>query len=170
MAVQTYCVRSDIEAVMGVEGVIACIDDDQDGSESLLEASYVTACIERAAVRINGLVQYQYVLSQLVGNDYLKQVNVYLAILYLRTRRNNAPDPFIEQMVEQYMRELNEIRWGRFRIPGQLPSFDSRPTVSTFKPELKNTVNPVRVVRAESTGPEPQPGITRNTSDETGIF
>lgn len=165
MPVQTYCVRDDIEHLMGAAGVVACIDDDEDGIETGDETLHVTWAIERGANLLNSYLIYQYVLSELAGNDWLKDQNVLLAQYYLRMRRNNTPDQHIVDQVNELKNILLDIRWGRWKVPGQLPSFDTTPSVSSLKVEMGLRVNQVRVVPEESTGDAPEGSATRNTSN-----
>ena len=169
MAVQTYCTRTEIEDILGIPGVLACLDDDESGiEESSPESAYLTSCIERGAIEINGQITYQYTLASVASNDWLKWCNAYLAAYYLKTRRGNTCDEGIVDQVVEYRKLLNEIRWGRFSLAGQLPSFSGAPSVSTFKPELMKVSNPIRVVEEESTGGTPGPGISRNNANVPG--
>jgi hypothetical protein len=166
MPVQTYCSQSDIESLIGVEGVVASVDDSENGANASPETTYITDAIERGAVEINGLIIYQYRLADVASNAWLKWANAWLAAYHLRMRRGNEPEPGIAAEVQEIRRILNEIRWGRFQLSGQLPSFNVRPTVSTLTPELWRTDNPIRVDVDESVGGTPPDGIKRNTSGQ----
>lgn len=153
---QTYCVRADIESILGVAGVLACIDDDGDGTESAAETLHITNAIERAAVEMNSNLGKQYhPLTALADNDWCKWCNAYLAAEKLTARRSNPPPPSVIEAAQQYRADLLDARWGRFQVPDQAPSFDHTCTVSNFQPELGKTIAPIRVDRDESTGAEP---------------
>lgn len=153
---QTYCVRADVESIVGTSAVLSCIDDDMDGAESATETTYVTDAIERAAVEMNGKLRNQYLpLSDLSGNDWCKWCNAYLALDYLYERRGNpAPNSVLERC-QKYRDNLEDAAWGRFEVPEQIPSAEHIPTVTNFHPEIGRIRSPIRVSDTESTGSPP---------------
>ena len=166
---QTYCVRADVESILGVAGVLACIDDNQDGAEAAGETTEVTNAIERAAVEMNSSLRNQYVLSELADNDWCKWCNAYLAAYYLTNRKNNPPSASVADEIIRFRDQLGEARWGRFQVPEQAPSFQHTPTVSNFNVELQKLDTPIRVVTEESTGSAPtNPNIKRETAFNPG--
>lgn len=165
---QIYSTRADTESIMGLAGVLACIDDDGDGVESAEETQYEVDARERAAVEMNGSLRNQYTLSELATNDWCKWCNAYLACDYLASRRNNPPAPSVLSKVEMYRNNLEEAKWGRFQIPEQAPSFEHIMTVSNFTPELGKVDNPIRVVVEESTGASPGGNRKRNVAKQGG--
>ena len=169
MAVQIYCDEDDIKAIIGEYGVSAAVDDDEDGAVAAPEDTYVGAAIERGAVEMNTYLRYQYSLTALATNEWCKWANATLAAYYIRTRRNNPAEQSLIDQVADIRRMLIEIRWGRLAIPGQVPAYDYRPTVSNFRPEIARKANPIRVVKDESTGPDPAAGVDRETSHQPGI-
>lgn len=152
---QSYCVRADIESILGVAGVAACIDDGQEGAESVADAAEVTQAIERAAVEMNSALRNQYKLTDIADNDWCKWCNAYLAAYYLTNRKNNAVSASIADEVTRFRDQLSEARWGRFQLPEQAPSFDHTPSVSNFNPEIRKFNHPIRVIEEESTGGTP---------------
>ena len=169
MSVQTYCSTDDVKAIIGEAAYNACLDDDQDGVLSGTESGYATSAIERAAVELNSSLRHQYVLSQLATNEWCKWANAELAAFYLRSRRNNPVEQSHADAVVQIRTELLEMRWGRQQLPQQSPSFEHIPTVSNFTPEIGKYVNPIRVVREESTGVDPVGGRKRNVANLGGF-
>lgn len=155
MTIQTYCTRDELEDIAGELGVLAAIDDADDGVESVQETSYITSAIERAANKINGYVRQQYVLADVAANDWLKEANATVAVFMLRTRRGNPAESSVEEAYQDVLATLEEIRWGRQRLPNQVPSFNHLPTVSSMQVQLNNTTSPVTVNVAQSTGPNP---------------
>lgn len=148
--------------------MLACIDDDQDGVESVAESAYVTDAITRAAVEMNGKLRQQYTLSELSANDWCKWCNAYLAAWYLGARRNNPPAPSVISVVDMYREQLELASWGRFQLPEQAPSFEHIPAVSNFAPELGKVSNPIRVITEESTGAVPGGNRKRNVARQAG--
>jgi hypothetical protein len=166
----TYATRLNVESIIGAPALLACIDDDQDGVESLEDAAYIDGAIERAAVEMNESLRCQYILSALATNDWCKWCNAYIACWFLFERRANPVPPGIIDAVQTYREKLSEIRWGRFSVPEQSPAFDNRPAVSNFTPELRQRDNPIRVIQEECTGGKPDPTnsstVKRNKSGE----
>lgn len=153
----TYCNRLNIQSLIGQSALLACIDDNVDGVENPEETQYITDCITRAAVEMNEALCKQYVLSDLNNNDWCRWCNAYIAAWFLFERRGNPVPPGIIDAVQTYKDKLAEIRWGRYQVPQANPSFDYRPAVSNFVPELGKYSNPIRVFQDESTGGEPDP-------------
>jgi hypothetical protein len=151
----TYCNRLNIESIIGIPAVLACINDKQDGVESPTDTTRITDAIERAADEMNECLTQQYVLSQLSGSSWCRWCNAYVASWFLFERRGNPVPPGIVDAVQTYREKLEQIRWGRFQVPEVLPSFSARPTVSNFNPELGKFQNPIRVITEESTGDTP---------------
>ncbi len=164
----TYCVRADIESILGEAAVLACIDDDQDGLESATETTFVTGAISRAAVEMNTALENQYILSELTANEWCKWCNAYIAAWHLYARRSNPPPNSIVDSVQAYRELLAEIRWGRIQVPEQNPSREHKPTVSVFKPEIWKTKQPIRVDTDESTGSAPHESIKRPVANIEG--
>lgn len=166
-----YCVKADIEAILGVAGVLALIDDDQDGEASAAELLHVTAAIERAAVEMNTAIENSdYDYADLTSNDWCKQCNATLAAYKLSGRKNNTPSATVVEEYQHFKNCLEELRWGRFRIPEQAPSHETKPTVSNFRPEVNKNHSPIRVVTEESTGSSPADGIKREQAYQPGIW
>jgi hypothetical protein len=155
MATQTYCSISNVEEVLSAQGATAFVDDDETGSRSTAEAAFATTMIEYAAERINMQIGMVYVLSDVVGNGWLKYANAYLAAGNLVQRRGMPLTPSLASQIDQIIEQLGQVVTGALRLPQQNPSFDTLPTVTNFKIDLSNadTATPVHV--AASTGPAP---------------
>lgn len=157
-----YCTRNDVASLIGEAGILACLDDDQDGSLTTGEQRYVTDCINRAAVEMNSALDCQYVLSELSGNDWCRWCNAYISVWHLQSRRANSPSGSVVDAVASYRDLLAEIRFGRFKVPEQAPSFDHLPSVSNFTPELGNPQGPIGVDTEKSTTTAPHTSRKRN--------
>lgn len=166
----TYCVRADIESLVGIPAVLACIDDDHDGVESAGDTLNITAAIERAAVEMNGALDRQYTLADLSDNDWCKWCNANLAAMFLFARRGNPAPSSVIEAAQAYRERLAEIMYGRQQVPEQNPSFEHTPAVSNFKPEIGKYDNPIRVVREESTGAAPNTPHRRNVAGQGGYW
>ena len=164
MAVQTYCVRADIEDIFGTAGVKAHIDDDHSGGESSAETTVVTKVIERAAVRMNQVLDQRYILSELATNDWCKYANATIAVYMLMTRRGNPAPQDVEREFRETMEFLDDVRLGIAKIPQANESFETIPTVSNFEPERGRRSAPIRVATEESTGTAPAGGRKRRTA------
>lgn len=161
----TYCTTDDVEFVISVAGVTACLDDDETGRRSAKASTWLATAIAWSASEINEFAQHQYRTSELLAsNAWLSRANAYMAVEILCKRRSNPVPESIAEEVQKIREKLVSVRWGRTRIPDQLPSADHTPAVSNFRVEPRKYTNPVRVVEAESTGDAPPSRITRHTS------
>lgn len=166
---QTYCEREDIEAILSEAGVLAPIDDDQDGLESASDELHIASMIERAAVEMNAAFRHQYdPLSALASNVWCKWANATLAAYYIRSRKGNQVEGSLQDAAIDIRRMINEIRWGRDSIPDQSPTHEHTATVSNFQPELIKTYAPIRVDTEESTGSSPSSAVKRNVAKLPG--
>ena len=164
MTVQVYCDRDDVESIIGPFATTSAIDIDEDGVESTYESSLVTSAIQRAANRINAKIRHQYVLADVVGNDWLSYANAVLAAYEVRTMSVNPSEGSLIDKVNDILQTLNEIRYGRDQLPDQAPSFDYLPTVSSFKVQLGNPLSPITINVDQSTGSIPVGNRRRVTS------
>lgn len=164
MAVQTYCVRADVEAIISKHGVDAFVDDDQDGLVSTTEESYVTAAIERAATKINFYLQRRYKQADIVSNDWLTFANAVMAACNTSTRRGNPDIASLQAECDDYIGWLEDIQNKQADLPNQTPSADFTATVTNYDVERARGTMPVRVVQAESTGEEPDTSRKRKTA------
>lgn len=164
---QTYCVTADVEFVLSAAGVTACLDDDETGRRSAQADDWIDRAIEIAADKINQKVTRQYKLTDLsASNTWLRDTNAYLAAKALCMRRGNPAPESISGEVQERESMLEQIRWGRDRIPQQRPSADHTPAVSNLTVEPRKAYAPVRVVKPESTGNDPPDGVRRYTSGD----
>ena len=164
MAVQTYCVRADIEEIIGVPAVKAFIDDDHSGGETSGETTVVTKVIERAAVRMNQVLDQRYILSELASNEWCIYANAAIAVYLLMTRRGNPAPQDVEREFRETMEFLDDVRMGIAKIPQANESFETIPTVTNFEVERGRRSAPIRVAPDESTGTVPAGGRKRRTA------
>ncbi len=156
-----YCTVTELQSLMSDAFVTASVDDDEDGVNDAGEDTLVDDAIEQGAVAMNAFLQQRYTLSELTSNDWAKWCNATLAAECITARRGN-PEMFVER-AERYRGWLEDIADGKMPLPEASPTFDSRPTVSTFDVERWRKDAPVRVVKDQSTGPDPAPGVKRRT-------
>lgn len=149
---QTYCTYADLESMLSVAGVLAFIDDSENGTASGAETQYATDAIERAAAKMNADLDEVYILSQLASNVWCKWANATLAIYELSKRRNNPCPASLIDDVKEITERLRDIGMGRARVPEQAPSFDSYPAVTNYAVERGRGIMPVRPRVSESTG------------------
>lgn len=161
---QTYCTQSEVEDILSTAGATAFADDDEGGTLSAGETAYITAMIERAAVRMNAYLTSRYTLSELASNAWCKWCNATLAAYYLVMRRGNPAIESVAVEVGELMDMLTDIKAGRMQVPEQSESFDFLPTVTNFDTKRRKTVMPVRVRTDESTGDTPHSSRKRRTA------
>lgn len=167
----TYCGRTDVEDLLSQAGVLATIDDDENGVESPDESQAVVLAIQRSATRINVKVQRQYVLADVTTNTWLRWANATMAAAMLIMRRSNPLPETWAQDLREINEMLDDVAWGRMNLPEQVPSFDYRGSVTNLRPELYKALSPVRVVVPESTGPQSVDGvIKRPVAGQPGLY
>ena len=160
MATTTYCERTDIDAILSIHGVDQSVDDDHDGNVEAFELAYITTIIERAASRMNSRLENRYTLSDLSSNDWVKFVNASIAAMMLTRRRGNSVPPSLQEEVDEFLADLDEIMAGRQKIPEQAASLDYLPAVSNYDVQ-RGHFPAVRVDTRLSTGSEPNSTLKR---------
>src|SRR5438093_13174295 len=119
---QTYCTRSDIEAIWPPASLVASVDDDGNGTLSATEESYITRAIERAANFINSRLEMRYRLTDLATSTWCRDANAAIAAYWLATRRGAAAPAQLQQQYDAYVAALAEIAAGRLKVPQQAES------------------------------------------------
>ena len=133
---QTYCTRSDIEAIWPPASLVASVDDDGSGTLSATEESYITRAIERAANFLNSRLEMRYRLADLANNTWCRDANAAIAAYWLSTRRGAAAPAQLQQQYDAYGAQLADIASGRMKVPQQSESFATMPGVTNFEIHL----------------------------------
>jgi phage gp36-like protein len=159
MSTQTYCTRTDLEAAWTPAALLAAVDDDSSGTISPAEEAIVTRAIERAANRMNAVLEMRYPLSELAGNTWCRDCNAALAIYLLATRLGEPADDAVQEQYDAYVDDLNHIIAGRRRVPQAAESLEHSPTVSNFVVQPMRDKETIRRVDDLSTGKPPPGGL-----------
>jgi len=133
---QTYCTRSDIEAIWPPANLLASVDDDANGTLSAMEESYITRAIERAANFINAKLELRYKLGDLVASAWCRDANAAIAAFWLATRRGGAAPAQLQQQFDAYTAALSAMAAGWLKVPQVPESFDATPGVTNFEVRL----------------------------------
>ena len=136
MSTQTYCTKSDLEAIWPPADLLASVDDDTSGTLSATEESYIDRAIERAANFLNARLETRYRLTDLTTNTWCRDANAALAAYWLSTRRGDPAPAQLQQQYDAYLATLAEIAVGRMKVPQAAESFDMTPTVTNFNVRL----------------------------------
>src|SRR5437660_1984770 len=129
---QTYCTRSDIEAIWPPANLVASVDDDGNGTLSATEESYITRAIERAANFLNSRLELRYRLLDLAANTWCRDANAAIAAYWLSTRRGAAAPVQLQEQFDAYVAQLAAIAAGTAKVPQQAETFDCQPGLSHF--------------------------------------
>src|SRR5262245_60611511 len=129
---QTYCTKTDIEAIWPPASLLASVDDDTSGTLSPTEEAYITRAIERAANLINSRLAMRYQLVDLAANTWCRDANAAIAAYWLSTRRGLAAPAHLQQQYDAYLAVLDRVVTGHLRVPEAAESFDAGPSVSNF--------------------------------------
>src|SRR5262245_7025159 len=127
---QTYCTKTDIEAIWPPASLLASVDDDTSGTLSPTEDGYITRAIERAANLINSRLAMRYKLADLAANTWCRDANAAIAAYWLSTRRGLAAPAHLQQQYDAYLGVLDRMVTGHLRVPEAAESFDAGPSVS----------------------------------------
>ena len=99
---QTYCTKTDIEAIWPAASLLASVDDDTNGSLSATEEGYITRAIERAANILNARLEVRYRVADLAGNSWCRDANAAIAAYLLSTRRGAAAPDHLQEQYDAY--------------------------------------------------------------------
>lgn len=149
---QTYCTKTDIEAIWPPTSLLESVDDDVSGTLSATELGYITRAIERAANHMNSRLQMRYQLADLATNAWCRDANAAIAAYWLSTRRGAAAPAHLTQQYDAYMLELNEIALGKRKVPEAPESHDMQPSVTNFEARLDERYR--KAQRVEETSSE----------------
>src|SRR5262245_4934525 len=130
---QTYCTKTDIEAIWPPASLLASVDDDTSGTLSPTEEAYITRAIERAANLINSRLAMRYQLVDLAANTWCRDANAAIAAYWLSTRRGLAAPAHLQQQYDAYAAQLAQIAAGFMKVPQQPESFAAVPGVVNFE-------------------------------------
>ena len=152
---QTYCTKSDIEALWDPADLLASVDDDASGTYSATEDGYITRAIERAAGRMNAYLEQRYKLADLAGNAWCRDANAAIAAYLLSIRRGDpAPAP-LQLQYDAYASDLYDISRCRLSVPEATQTLEMIPTVSNFRIDPRQSRAKVRRVSEISSGAPP---------------
>ena len=146
MHMQTYCTKTDIEAIWPPDELLASVDDDASGTLSATEEGYITRAIERAANLINSRLALRYSLAELADNAWCRDANAAIAAFLLATRQGAAAPAHLSEQYDAYLDDLGDIAAGRLRVPEAAESTTPGPSVSNFTIDLAQPVEKVVVV------------------------
>ena len=148
---QTYCTKTDLEALWPPDDLAASVDDDASGTLSATEEGYITRAIERAANLINSRLAQRYTLADLAANSWCRDANAAIAAYLLSTRQGAAAPAHFQEQYDAYLDDLDRIAAGRLRVPESPESHTPGPSVSNFTVDLDEPVRKVVVVDETST-------------------
>ena len=133
---QTYCTKTDIEAIWPPASLLASVDDDASGTLSATEDGYITRAIERAANFINSRLEIRYRLADLAASTWCRDANAAIAAYWLSNRRGAAVPAHLQQQYDAYVATLADIALGKMKVPEARESFDMTPGVVNFQAKL----------------------------------
>ncbi|WP_425616263.1 phage protein Gp36 family protein [Anatilimnocola sp. NA78] len=129
----TYCTTADLEAIWAPDLLLASVDDDESGTLSPAEEAHLQRAIERAAGRMNAILEVRYSLASLAGNAWCRDANAAIAVYLLAIRRGEQAPQALQEQHDTYFAELLEIAAGRRNIPQAVITLDTRPSVTNFR-------------------------------------
>jgi len=128
----TYCTAADLEAVWAPNLILASVDDDESGTLSPAEEAHIERAIERAAGRMNAILEVRYSLASLAGNAWCRDANAAIAVYLLAIRRGEPAPQSLQEQHDAYFAELLEVAAGRVNVPQAVITLDTKPSVTNF--------------------------------------
>lgn len=114
----TYCTEEDLQALMGIDGTTARVDDDGDNSQSVAEAGYLSKAVSWATDKVNFYLLARYPAERLAASWLVNEWAVICAAHWLSQRRGNPPPGSIKGLFEQAVEEMTSVHSGLFEVPG----------------------------------------------------
>jgi hypothetical protein len=111
-----YCERVDVEGILSQFGIDHRIDDDEDAAIAAEEEAFLTQSIDEGTAQIN-FYMYRYRRPTLVGNEWLRHCNAYLAACNVSLRRVNGVHPDLATRCNRYYEQLADIKEGLCELP-----------------------------------------------------
>jgi phage gp36-like protein len=148
---QTYCTKTDLEALWPPDDLLDSVDDDTSGTLSATEEGHITRAIERAANLMDARLAVRYQLADLATNTWCRDANAAIAAFLLATRRGLAAPAQLTQQYEAYVLLLDRIAAGFLRVPEAAESFEPGPSVTNFAIDLSEPYRKAAVVEETST-------------------
>jgi len=150
MSVYQFTSIPEIESVFSSAGITWRLDDDRTGTLSSAENSYGEDVIDEATDWILMYVQYYYTEADLVSNSWIRrQASIYAC--HLLSQRRGNPAQF-EDAIAKLTKVLDEIRWGKLKVPALPYSENYGPTVSTQVVDRRFQVAKLKVLPTISAG------------------
>ena len=108
--ITTYCTRGDLEAILAVDGIDLRVDDNQGGTVSATEETYVTAAINWATARVNIYLLGRYSATQLAQSYVCNDFTAIIAAHKLARRRGNPAPQSLQESYEESIEMLKQIK------------------------------------------------------------
>ena len=126
-----YASRLSIEAILSTEGVEFRLDDDQSGTESATESTFLTTyAIGIATGRVDLFCGSRYQPSDLVNSWPVWHWGTIIAARWLCSRRANPNPDSILMMYDEVMEDLKDVQRGVLSIPDASPRDETWPAWS----------------------------------------
>lgn len=161
--VYTYTTQNDIVALMSQEGVDLRLDDDGSGAVSAAELAYLTTQgISYATSRVNWYCQGRYDNDQLNTSYLVNDWCTRLATYWLCTRRGNPAPKSIQDLRDEAIEEMKEVRNGMGMIPDLGTRNADWPAWSNVRVDPNYRLRKIRVERPLSEKTPPQDARRNN--------
>lgn len=143
----TYCTEADLQAVMGVDGTTARVDDDGDNAQSVAEAGYLTKAISWATDRCNFYLLPRYPADRLATSWMVNEWCVCCSLYWLSQRRGNPPPGATAKFYELTVEEMKLVHSGQYEVPGIGTREVLWPAWSNVRVDQLYTLRKIRVER-----------------------
>ena len=114
----TYCVEADVQALLSVDGEQMRLTDAGEDYPTATEAAYLTTQgINWASSRINMYCLTRYDASQLATSYLVNEWATIFAARWLCSRRGNPVPKAIQDLYDEALEDLKQVRMGQLDIP-----------------------------------------------------
>lgn len=147
--------REEVESIFSADGVTLRIDDDMDGVTDGMDGTandtqkLIDALAEASDEAYERLWRYDN--DVLECTYYVRRRVSYIAAHLLSIRRGN-PGQYCD-MAERYLKDFEEIKYGRKHIPGVPQRRSYQPTMSNVVVDHRHSYAKLRVAQEISEGP-----------------
>jgi phage gp36-like protein len=153
----TYTTEEDIEAILGVRGKQAALDDDATGYASADAPYWLNKAIQWASQRVNFYLNGRYEASRLAASWIVNDWATVLACYYLRSRRGNPVPSSLQDLYKATIDDLKQVQSGKVTLPDVATRAGAWPAWSNVRVDHSYPLRKVRVERgtSESRGGRP---------------
>lgn len=146
----THTTQADMTSIFGEDAILNRLDDDATDAIEGNESTWLSDSIQEASDEIDMRLQRRYDPAVITSSPFIQRCAAYLAVHHLSKRRGN-PSQYVEDY-ERYIALLDDIKAGKYDIPGVDDRYDNRPRMSNLVVDHNFHKAKIRVEQETSEG------------------